>query len=77
MKNPETGRTATVRNVNFDPSYKRDIYVQSVTVNGEKWTKSWIGHEFFAEGWTMELTLGSKESDWGTKQADRPPSWTA
>ncbi len=71
-----TGKTATVRNANFDPTY-RDIYVQNATVNGKPWTKSWIGHEFFTEGWTLELTLGASESSWGTKVEDRPPSWTA
>ena len=74
IRSPLTGRTATVRNVNFDPSYK-DIYVQKATVNGKPWTKSWIGHELFTEGWTLELTLGDKESDWGKSAADRPPSY--
>ena len=75
IKSPQTGKTATVRCKNFDPEYK-DIYVQSATLNGEPWTKSWIGHEFFTEGWTLELVLGGEESDWGTEMADRPPSFT-
>ncbi len=76
IKSPQTGKTATVRCKNFDPSYK-DIYVQRATVNGEPWTKSWIGHEFFSEGWTLELELGGEESDWGADAADRPPSWNS
>jgi len=75
VRNPLTGKTATVRNANFDPKY-RAIYVQSAKVNGKPWTKSWIGHEFFTEGWTLELVLGEKESSWGSAAADRPPSWT-
>ena len=74
VRHPVTGKTATIRNVNFDKSYK-NVHVQKATVNGKEWTKSWISHEFFTEGWTLELTLGSKESDWGTKEADRPPSY--
>ncbi|KAK5987804.1 putative secreted glycosidase [Cladobotryum mycophilum] len=74
IKNTVTGKTATVRNIGFDPSYK-NIYIQSAKVNGRTWTKSWIGHEFFTEGWTLELVLGAKESDWGKKMEDRPPSW--
>jgi putative alpha-1,2-mannosidase len=74
IKSPLTGKTATVRNVGFDPEYK-NIYIQSATVNGKPWTKSWIGHEFFTEGWTLELVLGEVESAWGTKLEDRPPSW--
>ncbi|KHN99089.1 glycosyl hydrolase, family 92 protein [Metarhizium album ARSEF 1941] len=75
VRNPVTGKRATVRALNFDAAYK-NVYVHKATVNGQPWTKSWIGHEFFSEGWTLELTLGNTESDWGRKAADRPPSWT-
>lgn len=68
-----TNKTATIRNVNFDKDYNR-IYIQNVTLNGEPYTKNWIGHEFFTQGWALELTLGDTESDWGTKLEDRPPS---
>lgn len=70
---PETNQTATIRNVNFDPSYK-NIYIQSAKLDGKPYSKSWIGHEFFTQGMTLELTLGDKESDWGTKEEDLPPS---
>ncbi|KAJ9151257.1 Glycoside hydrolase family 92 protein [Pleurostoma richardsiae] len=73
ITSPLTGKKATVRNVGFDPTYA-EIYIQNATVNGEPWTKSWIGHEFFTEGWTLQLVLGDTESDWGTKAEDRPPS---
>ncbi|KAK6204056.1 hypothetical protein LQW54_008517 [Pestalotiopsis sp. IQ-011] len=73
IKSKLTGNTATIKTVGFDPSYQ-DVYIQSVTVNGEAWTKNWIGHELFSEGWTMEITLGSEESGWGTKAEDLPPS---
>lgn len=77
VTHPLTGRTATTRVVEgWDAGYE-SIYVQSVAVNGQPWTKSWIGHEFFSEGWTMELTLGTTESAWGTAVADRPPSYAA
>jgi putative alpha-1,2-mannosidase len=74
ITSPLTGKTATVRNVGFDPSYK-NIYIQSATVNGRPYTKSWIGHEFFMSGWTLELVLGEAESDWGRDAAARPPSF--
>lgn len=74
ITSPQTGKTATVRCKNFDAAYK-NIYIQSATVNGKPWTKSWVSHEFFTEGWTLELELGDKESDWGTKMEDRPPSF--
>jgi putative alpha-1,2-mannosidase len=72
-KNAITGKTATIRNINFDPEYN-NIYIQSATLNGKPYTKSWIGHELFLEGMTLELTLRSEESDWGTRDEDLPPS---
>lgn len=75
VRSPATGRTAAVRVVaGWDPEYGA-VYIQSVRVNGEPWTRSWIGHEFFTEGWTMELTLGVNESSWGQALEDRPPSY--
>ncbi|KAI1765657.1 glycoside hydrolase family 92 protein [Hypoxylon sp. FL1150] len=74
ITSPLTGKTAQIKTTGFDASYE-DIYIQNVTVNGQPWTKSWIGHAFFNDGWTIELALGNQESDWGTKLEDRPPSW--
>lgn len=78
ITNPVTGKTATVRNANFDPAAHANIYyVQNATLNGKPYTKSWIGHEFFSGVYTLELTLGANESAWGTKPEDRPPSYLA
>lgn len=74
--NKLTDKTATIKTTGFDAEYT-NIYIQNVTVNGSQWTKSWIGHELFAEGWTVEIALGSQESEWGTQAEDRPPSWSA
>ncbi|KAL6171177.1 hypothetical protein ACJQWK_04115 [Exserohilum turcicum] len=73
ITNPVTNATATIRAVNFDTAYK-NIYVQSATLNGKNYTRNWIGHEFFTQGGTLELVLGSSESSWGTRSEDRPPS---
>lgn len=73
IKNKQTGNTATIRNVNFDPSYQA-IYIQSATLDGKPYNKNWIDHSFFLEGKTLELTLGRNESDWGTRDEDLPPS---
>ncbi|KAI0449998.1 glycoside hydrolase family 92 protein [Xylaria acuta] len=74
VTNPATGKTAQIKTEGFDAAYE-NVFIQNVTVNGKPWTKSWIGHAFFAEGWTMEVVLGSQESSWGTELEDRPPSW--
>ncbi|OTA98885.1 glycoside hydrolase family 92 protein [Hypoxylon sp. CI-4A] len=73
ITHPLTGKTATVRNVNFDPTYEA-IYIQSATLDGEPYTKNWIDHSFFTEGKELVLTLGRNESSWGTAVADLPPS---
>ncbi|OOQ87272.1 alpha-1,2-mannosidase, putative subfamily [Penicillium brasilianum] len=73
IENPVTGKTATIRNVNFDPSYT-SICIQSAKLDGKTWTKNWLTHDFFTEGGVLELELGSTESQWGTKTEDLPPS---
>ncbi|KAF9878719.1 alpha-mannosidase family [Colletotrichum karsti] len=73
ITHPQTGKTAKVRNVNFDPKY-RSIYIQSATLNGEPYRKNWLNHSFFTEGKELVLTLGRRESDWGTRIQDLPPS---
>jgi putative alpha-1,2-mannosidase len=70
-----TGKTATIKTVNFDASYK-NIYVQKAKMNGKAYTKNWFTHDFFLNGGTLELTMGPKESSWGTHDADVPPSIT-
>lgn len=73
ITHPLTGKTATIRNVNFDPTYN-DIYIQSATLDGVSYTRNWIDHSFFIEGKELVLTLGRNESTWGTKVQDLPPS---
>ena len=73
ITNPITNKTAIVKNINFDKEYK-NIFIQSARLNGKAYTRNWIGHEFFTEGWTLELTLGDLESKWGTAEEDVPPS---
>jgi putative alpha-1,2-mannosidase len=74
ITSPQTNKTATIRNaLGFDKDYK-NIYIQNATLNGEPYSRSWITHAFFLEGWTLELTLGPEESAWGTREEDLPPS---
>lgn len=49
-------------------------------LDGEVYTRCWIGHEFFVKGGVLELELGSggedeEESEWGTGVGEGPPSW--
>ncbi|KAK2603606.1 hypothetical protein QQS21_004187 [Conoideocrella luteorostrata] len=73
IRNPATGKTATIRNINFDAGYK-NMYIQSAKLDGKPYTKSWITHKFFTDGGLLELTLGPAESGWGSGKDDLPPS---
>ena len=70
-----TGKTASIRVVNgtFDAGYEA-IYIQKAKLNGELYTRNWIGHEFFLEGMVLELIVGKNESSWGTAMESVPPS---
>lgn len=69
------GQWAVIRVVNFDPTYGAK-YIQSATLNGQSYTRSWITHEFFMKGGVLEYVVGPRESTWGTADEDLPPSWT-
>lgn len=70
-----SGKLATLRNVRgFDAPRYRNIYVQSVKMDGVAYNRSWITHEFFVKGGTLEFVLGEEESSWGTREEDLPPS---
>lgn len=73
IRNDVTGNVATIRNLNFDPTYQ-NIYIQQARLNGKPWTNNWISHSFFLDGGVLELELGPKESAWGTRAQDLPPS---
>lgn len=71
VTNGLTGSTASIRIVNgtFDSTYEA-IYIQNARLNGADYMKNWLGHEFFLEGMTQELEIGTKESNWGTGPED-------
>ncbi|KAL4969165.1 glycoside hydrolase family 92 protein [Aspergillus stella-maris] len=70
---PLTNRTARVRTVGFDAAYD-NVFIQSAMLDGVPYSRNWIGHDFFAEGKELVLTLGRNESSWGTGVDDLPPS---
>jgi predicted alpha-1,2-mannosidase len=50
----------------------KNMYVQSVRLNGKKYTKTYIDFATLTKGATIEFTMGSRPSKWGTAVADRP-----
>jgi putative alpha-1,2-mannosidase len=50
-----------------------NIYIQSVTLNGKPYSKSFITHQDIVNGGTMVITMGSKPNyDFGKAREDRP-----
>jgi predicted alpha-1,2-mannosidase len=70
----ENGRTLTVIANGNGPE---NVYVQSLKVNGKPWNQAWIRHEDIAGGATLEFTMGSKPSSWGSDAKSLPESMTA
>lgn len=70
--NKLTGQTARMEVVNR--TFGTGLAIQRVWVNGEVWSKNWIGHELFIEGWLVQIELGVDESTWGQADEDLPPS---
>ena len=69
------GRTFTVRAPGVSDAA---IYIQSATLNGKPWDRSWIRHEDIMRGGTLELRMGtSPNPTWGVSAEARPPSAAA
>jgi putative alpha-1,2-mannosidase len=50
-------------------------YIQSASLNGKIWTKSWFSHDDIKNGGVLELTMGNRANlTWGSAQQDAPPS---
>jgi len=63
------GKEFTVSAKNNSPE---NIYIQSATLNGQPYTKSYIDYADIVKGGELELVMGSTPSDFGRAQADRP-----
>lgn len=49
-----------------------NIYIQSATLNGKPYTKSYIDYADLLAGGTLRLIMGPSPSKWGTAKKDRP-----
>ena len=63
------GKTFTVKAVN---NSDENIYVQSATLNGKRYDKSYIDYRDIIAGGTLTLVMGPKPSKWGTSKKNRP-----
>ncbi len=68
--NLEDGKTFKIVSVNNAPE---NVYIQSVTLNGKQYNKSYIKHSDIMKGGIIVFEMGSKPNkEWGHKKADRP-----
>ncbi|SEA77272.1 alpha-1,2-mannosidase, putative [Chitinophaga terrae (ex Kim and Jung 2007)] len=64
------GKNFTVEALN---NSSENIYVQSITLNGKPYTKSYITHDTIAKGGNMVIRMGNKpNTEFGKALADRP-----
>lgn len=63
------GKTFTILTHN---NSNRNIYIQSVKLNGKNHTQSYIDYQTIMQGGRLELFMGDQPSRFGTKKKDRP-----
>ena len=63
--------------VNAPDNSAKNVYVQSLKVNGTAYTSTSLPHSLLADGATLDFTMGSTPSAWGTGAGDAPPSITS
>lgn len=63
------GKTFTVSAKNNSPE---NIYIQSATLDGKPYTKSYINYTDIVKGGELQLVMGNTPSDFGCGESDRP-----
>ncbi|KAK1759714.1 glycosyl hydrolase family 92-domain-containing protein [Echria macrotheca] len=77
----QEGKWAVIRIKNFDPAANAAggragaIYIQSARLDGRRYSRNWISHDFFVTGGVLEFVVGERESSWGTRPDEVPPSY--
>ena len=66
----ESGNQFKIRAVNHS---EKNFYIQSATLNGEAFDRSWISHEELTQGGTLEFTMGPEPNPkWGALEEFLP-----
>ncbi|MEV5970116.1 GH92 family glycosyl hydrolase [Streptomyces sp. NPDC051921] len=69
----DSGRTLVV---DAPRNSARNIYVQGVKLNGQRWNSTALPHDLLARGGTLKFDMGPKPSAWGTGASAGPVSIT-
>jgi predicted alpha-1,2-mannosidase len=60
--------------VNVIDNTAKNVYIQEVKLNGQKYTKAYLLYEDIMKGGELEISMGAKPSQWGTAEGNRPKS---
>src|ERR1022692_1958173 len=66
------GKTITI---SAPGASKTRFYVSSLTINGAAYTSTFVPFATLAQGSTLDWTLGTQPTTWGTDPQDAPPSY--
>ncbi|TAJ13518.1 glycoside hydrolase family 92 protein [Marinilabiliaceae bacterium JC017] len=67
----------SVLNITAHNFSEKNIYIQSLKINGVDWKKSWFSFNDIKNGGSIEFVLGeSPNKDWAASEADFPPSFS-
>lgn len=69
----ENGRDLVVK---APRNSSRNLYVQSLKVNGKAWNSTALPHSLLARGGTLDFAMGPRPSAWGTGEKAAPVSIT-
>lgn len=74
LNSPYKGKEFTVR---ANHASKENKYIQSATLNGEIFNRTWISQEEIVNGGTLIFEMGKEPNfNWGSDSASIPPSMT-
>jgi predicted alpha-1,2-mannosidase len=68
------GKTITINAPAASPT---NYYVQNLKINGHPYAKQYVPFSSLSNGATLDWTMGSQPSTWGSAPQDAPPSYTA
>jgi predicted alpha-1,2-mannosidase len=68
------GKTITINAPGASPS---EYYVANLKLDGSPYHKLYVPYSTLAQGATLDWTLSTQPTTWGTAPADAPPSYTA
>jgi len=70
----ENGNTFMLQANNLSDA---NLYIQSVTLNGQPFSRSWLSHAEILAGGELVFQMGSTPSTWGSQAKAVPPSYSA